>query len=280
MDSKNIFIDVIFLVIFCLLLHNAHVSNKEYDMQVFHTQGKYLHFSLDDVDECMHNLSDGKYESIFHEPVLSILKQWHDKYGIVASLYVQNDFKVNSKYAKELIANSKWLKFGYHGNSESPVKNDMARFYRQVIDSIGSEICLDLCPRIHYFHADHSTCMKLKKLGCKGFLTCDDWSYNSAKRESNYYLSREQSNTLDKNNRLLDTENNIHFIKTDFRLEQIAQRYGSTKNLIAHYTGNIQANELIVFGHEWNFKDYIPQADSIFTWARQEGFEFDFPMNR
>ena len=256
-------------------------EEKVFECVAVEVNNKYMHFSLDDVQECTSNLSTGRHSTIFQDSTFNILKEWHNKYGIVVSLFVQGDFNINHKYAQELIDNSYWLKFGYHGTTASRNKSDMHKFYRQVMDSVGSSVIIDQCPRIHGFHADHKTCMELKQFGCVGFLTCDDWSWNSKKRESNYYLSKGQNWTLDKCNRLLDTLNNVHFIKTDFRLEHIDQRWRTVNKLIEYYSnGNIERKELIVFSHEWNFRDYIPQADSIFSWAKNEGFEFAFPMNK
>ncbi len=270
-------------IILTIMLCGCHqLHEKEYNLVVTETSdGRYLHFSLDDVQECMRNLSSTDYESIFTDPTLQILKTWHDRYGIVASLYVQGDFTINSKYAAELVANSDWLKFGYHGDTPSPQKTGIEEFYKQVMDSIGSKYVIDLCPRIHCFHADHGTIMKLKGFGCKGFLTCDDWEWNSEKRESNYYLTIKQNELLDKNNRLWDTENHTHFIKSDFRLEHIAHRWGNIENLLNYYNNQTNQNkEMIVFGHEWNFMEFIEQADSIFAWAKTNNYEFDYPANR
>ena len=95
-----------------------------------------------------------------------------------------------------------------------------------------------------------------------------------------YYLSDEQSNLLDLNNRAFDCDNNLYFIKTDFRLEQIQKRWGSTKQCLEFYCENKQSEELIVFTQEWNFEEYLSQADSIFLWAIANGYKFDFPMNQ
>jgi|GEM_PF-1589653 len=268
----------ILTILISIILEGCH-NPKEYNCVITETQGRYIHFSLDDVQECMKKLSKPYYETIFQEPTLHILKEWHERYGIVVSLFVQGDFTINSKYALEIIENSNWLKWGFHGDTPSPQKTNMQLFYQQVADSIGSEEIIDKSPRIHYFRANYNTCMILKQYGCIGFLTCDDWSWNAEKRESNYYLSNRQNETLDKNNRLYDCENNIHFIKTDFRLEHIIQRFGSVNKALEYYSGD-QGKELIIFSHEWNFMEFLEQADSIFNWAKTEGYDFDFPANR
>ena len=262
------------------LIYKFSVEEKKYNTEIITIRGKYLHFSLDEVQKTCKNLSKYDKETIFADSTLHILKQWHDKYGIVVSLYVQGDFTINSKYAQELIDNSNWLKWGYHGNTDRPHKTDMQNFYKQIADSIGSSAIIDKSPRLHSFHADYTTCMTLKDLGCNGFLTCDDWAWNSKQRKSNYYLTNSQCVILDKNDRLYDTDNNIYFIKTDFRLEHITQRWGTVSNLIEYYsTNNTENNELVIFSHEWCFNKFKNEADSIFYWATKNGYEFNYPTN-
>ena len=255
---------------------------RTYEMEIIkpNSNSEYLHFSLDDVHDCIKRLSKPNKVSVFEDSTLHILKDWHDKYGLVVSLYVQGDFTIHSKYARELIDNSSWLKFGYHGSGHSCYKIDMWRFYEQIRDSVKSDLIIDQCPRLDYFHASYTTCKILQWLGCTGFLGCDDWSYNADNRRSNYYLSREQSHILDENSRLFDTNNHLYFIKSDFRLEQIEQRWKNVRECLNYYTNHsVQADELIIFSHEWSFMNYTSQADSIFTWAKKAGYKFDFPMN-
>ena len=76
-------------------------AKKEYNMQVVNIENRYLHFSLDDVNNCMQKLRNTDCKTIFEDSTLRVLKEWHKKYGIVASLYVMGDFAINSHYAKE-----------------------------------------------------------------------------------------------------------------------------------------------------------------------------------
>lgn len=277
-SKKVIRIGFILLSPLLLVGGYAFIIHQPHQLKIVTIKNNYLHFSLDDVFRCTTRLSTYNNNSIFSDSTLSILKEWHDKYGIVVSLYVQGDFCINSKYAQELIDNHSWLKFGYHGFGEH--KYDMWRFYNQIKDSIGSDLVIDSFPRLDLFHGNKITCKILQLYGCVGFLSCDDWSYNSEKRGMNYYLTSEQSTLLDNNNRLLDLYNNLYFVKSDFRLEQIKDRWGSVQDCLYYYTNNKQSSELIVFSHEWNFYKYKEQADSIFRWAYDNHFAFDFPMNQ
>ena len=147
-------------------------------------------------------------------------------------------------------------------------------------DSVGTDSILDKITRLHYFAGDKKTCQKLKKKGCTGFLTCDAWNWNSSKRE-NYYLSKQSSTLLEKENILVDTIDGLYFVKTDFRLEHITQRWGNLDSMFEYYKNDKeQARELIIFSHEYCFNEYQNQLDSIFCWAKEVGYTFDFPMNK
>ena len=255
-------------------------SCKPHDMVIVDIDTPYIHFSLDDVRECTARLSSYNGGSVFSDPLLSILKDWHERYGLVATLYVQGDFLIDKHYSLELIDNGDWLKFGYHGVGPKRIKYDGVRFYKQVHDIVGTDTVVDDFLRLDYFHADQLTCSLLKRCGCRGFLSCDDWSFNAIQRVSNYYLSEDQSEMLDRKNRMLDTNNGLYFVKTDFRLEHIKQRWGSVNNCLRYYSDNSQSKEWIIFSHEWCLADYLEQADSLFRWASENGMAFDFPMNR
>lgn len=253
-------------------------SCKPHDMVFVDIDTPYIHFSLDDVRECTDRLSSYNGGSVFSDPLLSILKDWHEQYGIVVTLFVQGDFRIDKRYSQELIENSEWLKFGYHGTGPGRFKYDGIKFYKQVFDAIGSDEVVDAFLRLDYYHADRLTCSLLQRYGCRGFLSCDDWSFNSTQRISNYYLKDDQSVMLDSLNRVLDTGNGLFFVKTDFRLEHISERWGSVDNCLHYYADNAQSKELIVFSHEWCINNYLEQADSVFKWASDNGIAFDFPM--
>lgn len=272
---------------------NGHIKTKKFDSHRVQSN-KFLHFSLDDVVTVVSNLEGGSYSSIFEQPTLHILKRWHDTYGIVVSLYCQRQMgNIPSKYAQEFIENKGWLKFGWHGNGSEWVNatyefglNQWNTFVAGVMQSVGDFEIIDRVPRLDYFHATENACKGLRdaNCGCLGFLGCDDWSYNKAVRGTNYYLTDEQSTWLDTKDRLYDANNHLTFFKTDFRLEQIVQRWNNVNALKQYYRsaeGAAQAYDLIVFSHETYMSNsaYLSYAESIFQWANEIGYRFDFPMN-
>lgn len=255
---------------------------------------KFFHFSLDDFKDAIADIvtNANTYNSIFDNSTFAKLREWHLKFGITVSLYVQRTMSdIPSKFKNDFIYNKDWMKFGYHGNGESwktatyeNGKQWWNDFVNGIMTSIGNYDIIDRAPRNDYFKGTLESCRGERdaNCGCLGFLGCDDWSYNKEARETNYYLSDEQSTYLDARDRYYDSETQLCIFKTDFRLEQIQQRWSNVKGCLNYYNsagGSMQAFDMIVFSHEWNFMQFASDAETIFAWALDKGYRFDFPMN-
>lgn len=277
------------------------VSNRSSDLAnpFFYVVGnvkknKYIHFSLDDVTGILQNLVDNEttYTSIFDEPKLALLKQWHDAYGMKISFFVQRTMSdIPAKFKKEFVANKNWMRFGYHGQSNNlatanyeQAKTLWNTFVDGLMTSLQDYDLVDRCPRLDYFHCTLEGAKGLRdaKCGIVGLLSCDDWAYNKEVRATNYYLTDERSTWLDKQDRWVDNENQLTIIKTDFRMEQIISRWGSTENCIADYSSADRAGEafyLEIFSHENLFAQFTTATPTIFEWALKSGYKFEFPMD-
>lgn len=255
---------------------------------------KFFHFSLDDFKDAIADIvtNANTYNSIFDNSTFAKLREWHLKFGITVSLYVQRTMSdIPAKFKNDFIYNKDWMKFGYHGNGESwktatyeNGKKWWNDFVNGIMTSIGNYDIIDRVPRNDYFKGTLESCRGERdaNCGCLGFLGCDDWSYNKEARETNYYLSDEQSTYLDARDRYYDSETQLCIFKTDFRLEQIQQRWSNVKGCLNYYNsagGSMQAFDMIVFSHEWNFMQFASDAEKIFAWALDKGYRFDFPMN-
>lgn len=255
---------------------------------------KFFHFSLDDFKDAIADIvtNANTYNSIFDNSTFAKLREWHLKFGITVSLYVQRTMSdIPAKLKNDFIYNKDWMKFGYHGNGESwktatyeNGKQWWNDFVNGIMTSIGHYDIIDRVPRNDYFKGTLESCRGERdaNCGCLGFLGCDDWSYNKEARETNYYLSDEQSTYLDARDRYYDSETQLCIFKTDFRLEQIQQRWSNVKACLNYYNsagGAMQAFDMIVFSHEWNFMQFASDAETIFAWALDKGYRFDFPMN-
>lgn len=255
---------------------------------------KFFHFSLDDFKDAIADIvtNANTYNSIFDNSTFAKLREWHLKFGITVSLYVQRTMSdIPAKFKNDFIYNKDWMKFGYHGNGESwktatyeNGKQWWNDFVNGIMKSIGNYDIIDRVPRNDNFKGTLESCRGEMdaNCGCLGFLGCDDWSYNKEARETNYYLSDEQSTYLDARDRYYDSETQLCIFKTDFRLEQIQQRWRNVKGCLNYYNsadGSMQAFDMIVFSHEWNFMRFASDAETIFAWALDKEYRFDFPMN-
>lgn len=271
------------------LLDTRHFTEIEREKS-----NKFFHFSLDDFKDAIADIvtNANTYNSIFDNSTFAKLREWHLKFGITVSLYVQRTMSdIPAKFKNDFIYNKDWMKFGYHGNGESwktatyeNGKQWWNDFVNGIMTSIGNYDIIDRVPRNDYFKGTLESCRGERdaNCGCLGFLGCDDWSYNKEARETNYYLSDEQSTYLDARDRYYDSETQLCIFKTDFRLEQIQQRWSNVKGCLNYYNsagGSMQAFDMIVFSHEWNFMQFASDAETIFAWALDKGYRFDFPMN-
>ena len=117
--SKRIIFSLISIIVALIVIFSVYIyvsvpipSNSP---------NKIVQISFDDVYLCIKDLKDTlRYTSVFQQPFLKSLKELHDVYGAVFSLYVYekaDNFvitEVPDKFRNEFIENSEWLKFGYH----------------------------------------------------------------------------------------------------------------------------------------------------------------------
>ena len=285
-------------IAFSLFTLSSMAASQAYKSNVPSTESKRnMHISLDDTYAVLLNLTlnSSTYTSIFDNPLLSKLKEYHVKYGAVFSLYCFTDKRLSTgyvwhiensttKFADEFRQNASWLKFGFHyGN---PAYYVSIAYYERFINSIiaitGGTDNFDLIPRLHTFAGTYDFCMQLKNytpIGVLGFLSADD-------TRSNYYLSTEQNTYINANDSLYDSVNKLYFFKSETRLESVNVATFLPQYLTTAYA--TQSNNMIIFTHEYCLYDSIgmissygmlSKIESCLTWAINNGYKFDYPMN-
>lgn len=97
--------------------------------------------SFDDTILIFEDIDNNNYDSVFENSILNWYKELHDKYGVVISCYVyyeDKDFNLtqfSDKYKAEFIANSDWLRFGFHtlnaykDYKDGEIINDFIKLY-------------------------------------------------------------------------------------------------------------------------------------------------------
>ena len=293
-----------------------HCTVPKYEIQIADVvtkktrthQTAYMHLSLDDVTMCIHNLVTNNYDSIFDEPLLGYLKRLHENYGAVFSLYVfdlVNTFGSNTptRYQKEFINNSEWLKLGFHQYTTGPlnVSYETAKTYYNYFVSKVCTLCgglhsIDRMPRLDYYAGTLAVCQGLRDANCGiiGLLNADD------SRDA-YYLSRTVLDYLKQHGIYYDKTNGIAFADTVMRLDWFMG------NFISQYTYNTPVEDnpydelayrynqpdmgmlytnLVIFAHEWKLYSNngllgeVGLIEQACKFARDYHYDFDYPQNR
>lgn len=214
--------------------------------------GKIAHVSIDDVTQCLQNLTKDSalYNSLFDEPFFSYLKELHIDYGCSFTCYIfeqDGDFNVSqipNKYIDEFKRNSQWLKFGYHGIKPSfhrpnnvNYKQFAASYLRlnRELSRFASDSSRASILRLDYFYATPREITFLTNNGVRTLLAADD-------DRRSYFLPFEK-------NKLLIQNNSIHYdklkyLRTNIRIENNDFPY---LNILR----NRNRDTLVIFTHEW-----------------------------
>ena len=214
----------------------------------------FMHFSFDDGYTCFNNLANNNYDSLFDEPFFGWMKNMHDKYGAIFSVYAFNaelaTFAASAnaeKYREEFQAAKSWLKLGLH----SPLNDQNANFgtdkgttystfdagYEQwynmlssVMTVTGDKECLDLIPRLHNCAGTTDAIGGMIAAGADFAKdTADETDTAEDYRpmgflaaddtRSCYDLGSVASTWLNANDHLTDKERDLYFLATDIRAE-------------------------------------------------------------
>ena len=269
----------------------------------------YIHLSLDDVSICINSLATMPYSSAWDEPLLKALKNLHETYGAVFSLYVwdvANIAGIQSKFKAELKAASNWLKFGFHAAAEGSLATATAQeaktwydtFINNVFARCGGVNSVDRMPRLNYFAGNLDALKALRDCdcGCIGFLNADD-SRNA------YYLSADELAYSRTHSIWTDRTNGLQFVSTVMRLDWFVDGFSSEYNynvpvqnnpydeLVYRYGQPAMADlysGLVVFTHEWQIYNsnrvvnsaMLNMMEQVCQFARDYQYSFDYPQNR
>ena len=260
------------------------------------TSTKFIHFSFDDVNIVLQDLTTNAsiYTSIFQNPFLSKLKELHDLYGAVFSLYVFDNYNgwllssATTTFASQFSENSDWLKFGLHFQYNSSTTSEFAisnytNFINTISPIIGGVKGIDRFPRGHGFSGSLVSCKAIRDCSCGvvGLLTADD------SRSEVYYLSTEQVNYIGSHDRFYDAVTFLYFMKTETRLESVSNINTFLADFLTTTRAN-QANDMIIFTHEQQIyptvggaitQAMVDKITACCEWGVANNYRFDFPMN-
>lgn len=264
---------------------NTNISNNP----------KFMHLSSDDVLVMFKDIVDNNRASIFDNTALKFLKRMHDTYGMVFSCYcfytnADDTFNLTmmpDTYKNEFIENANWLKFGVHyykngsGNFHTVDSDTGLTYYQQIITELfritGSFNSIDTAPRFHNYAGTLDVIQKIynENLGITGLITAED-------TRSSYYLDTTKNNYILKHDNMVDYNTGIKFFSTDLRLENISNPKAELESRLTNIEYASRMRELVIFTHE----PYLSQTgmqskiEACCKFAVENGYSFDFPMNR
>lgn len=240
---------------------------------------KIFNLTFDDTIDLFKDLSNSNYKSIFENSTLLWVKTLYDEYGIVVTFYTMyesGDFNLSQcpdRYKDEFIANSDWLKFGFHTlNGDTSyetcdISADYLKTVNELIRIAGSD-SIDNVIRLQSFQGSKEGVSKLLALTEEpviGLLTADD------SRQS-YYLNDDENKYIYCHDRM--EKDGCHFISTDMRIEYVENIDKKIRELSTNSWNN-QTGDLVVFTHEWALNpDTKEKVEKMCQYAKDNDYKF------
>lgn len=224
-------------------------------LNIGNEEGKFIHFSIDDVINIFEDIESHHYESIFENKTLKYLKELHNLYGLKVSMYcfyAKDGFNLSmctEKYKNQFEENSTWLKFGFHALNGSVDYNKISieqciNDFNLVMTNLNRIVggkSLDCVIRIHLYHAQEGFVSFLAKNGINGLLSPDD-------DRAAYYLDSTKSYYIKQFDCYNDEAKCIMFYQTDVRLEHV-ESIG--EKLFEISKDDLTGKQINIFTHEW-----------------------------
>ena len=229
--------------------------------------GQWVCLSVDDVIGCFKWIYENCPDSIFDEPMLGKLKEWHEAYNLDCDLYVyeiMEEFSLadlQDQYWQELGEVSDWLKLGWHRRKGGPLTDDieteldsLQRVYDLIVKKSGENSWTRKL-RLHRWEAEDRLLQSLSEKGITTLLTADSDILS-------YDLKQEDMTDL--NEKGFVNKDLFMYLTTDVRLD-----YLSEEKTVAQYIEKTEEvlyakpwkPELEIFLHEWVFHKIVTKAD-------------------
>ena len=278
-------------------------SGEENSIDVFFFKKAYkkYRFTLDDNIWCFQNLTENKdkYESMFEDPYLGLLKSIHDKYGSKFHLNIYyetprhggfNLSQMTDKFKEEFKANSDWLRLSFHANADKPNRPyicasyeqayfEMERVNKEILRFAGEEAFAKTAMSIHWGDCSVETAKAFRDLGIRALI--DEFNQNTDNNtDLRLYCDAEQCALLKKYGILYDKELDLFL----YRYNSGIQRR-DPETFADHFENQIKAMPLFdvknICLHEqyfypefkWHQNNYYEKFDTAARWCSDHGYE-------
>ncbi|BDF47818.1 hypothetical protein [Eisenbergiella sp.] len=263
---------------------------------------QYIHISFDDVYQCIRDITvhADSLQSLFEHKFFGWLKQMHEKYGAVFSLYTFNtdshapDYDISgfpARYAQELSDSAGWLKFGFHARDNEKryekeeaeeIRRDYEKFTAAVRKASGGHgDCIDRVIRLGFFTGTQENVRALRECewGPVGYLTAD----NSEERRS-YYFDDKVTAFINREGEYYDPDNRLLFLRSQLRLESVSsleEQFDKIKSYDKPKVIELFTHEYCLY-REGCIKGYTVSQlmEAYIRRACERGYGFDYAQNR
>jgi len=235
---------------------------------------KYAHISFDDVFSSLRWLVTNRPPSVFDMDFYGTLRDWHERFGAVFSLYVfdSDDFfslsEIPQQYWQDFSKAAKWLKFGFHaGHKNTDVMHTTSKDFEKSFATCVNHIKAFASPqgvcyrlRLHSWSANSKQIDILRRNGINSLFCRDNdgLSYDLLPKEEKQMRA---SGYFEKNG--------IVYRPTDLRYDNCAD----ISALLLPLISNTQ-KEIVLFGHERFFGDSVKQVEKSIVLLKENGYRF------
>ncbi|MDR4892270.1 MULTISPECIES: hypothetical protein [unclassified Chryseobacterium] len=250
----------------------------------------YLHISVDDSINVFREIATTNPTSIFDNARLAVYKEMHDKYGACFSLFCfyQNSSvtfnlsQMPATWKAEFVANSSWLKIGFHGVDDATdyttiSLTDGVEHYTRIINEINrfaGYSTIDNMPRFSKFKGNKTLYTELKKYGLVGVLAADDT------RPDDSGLTTAEQTAVRNGDDYYNYEMGFYFVRTSPRLDLV--NAAAVLTMLKTENNNYNTKNVFeMFYHEGreSSTEGREMIEAICKFAYDNRIRFDFPQN-
>jgi len=253
---------------------------------------KVYHIGIDDTIDLMEEITEkaSRMKSIFELETLSLLREWHIRYGTKFSLYLFYEKKgfnlrfMTDKFRKEWQENSDWLRMSFHARTKRvpypdypygeidhqtdyrTAKKDLEDVRREVFRFAGKEVWENIT-RTHYWSGSRDSVKAWRDCGIKGLFISPPPEVILPPLRTTYFTNA-QLKRLWLKDFWYDAEFDILYITTNVMLP------GKTVEEINERLGNLKGRRIIeAWCDDFNVVELKAQIETLISWCRRHNYE-------
>ncbi len=284
------------------LLENLS-ANTDYTAKIVNASGEsnevilktkitpYAFFSVDDTISILKDITTNveTYTSIFDNVKMKMLKDWHDVYGAVFSLFLFNEDaagwkieEMTDRFKTEFEENANWLKLGFHSqkstvNYGSSDGSDLVAAYQYCMNEVerfADKICIDPLMRLENFACslEAQRALKANTDNFVGLHTADDT------RASNCGLSGDALLQVQTTDDYYSVAESLYYVRSETRLDSMGT---TAANALCESLYNDESNNTIFnfFFHETSMGVFNTQnaVKAVAQYVNSKNIRFSYP---